>query len=144
MPSGEVKIELINGKYDIDWDDNGDRVQDDGLETAIDMSLLLDKRADESEVAQPFFRGGWWGSNIINMFFSKLWLVNGRKTQDKLNQAIEYANAALFWLIEEGYASEVNSTAEFTDNGISLSVTITKLNDIVLNKNYELWLNTPY
>lgn len=144
MSSGEVKLQLINGKYDIDFVDNGDIIQDDGLETAIDMSLLLDKRADESEVPQPFFRGGYWGTEINGMDFSKLWLISGRRTQDKLNLAIEFANAALDWLIEQEYASAVNTTAEFMENGISLGVTISKINDIVLNKNYNLWLNTPY
>ena len=140
----EKKIKLVNGKYDIDFNSVGDFEQENGLETAILMSLFLDDRADESEVPQATKRGGYWGYEVNNMKFSKLWLVNGRRTTDKLNQAIEYANSCLQWLIDESYATDVQSEAVFITDGIELTVTISKDNTLVYSKAFNLWLNTDF
>jgi phage gp46-like protein len=142
--SGEVKIQEIDGKYDIDFGDDGDMVQDDGLESAILMSLLLDKRATEDQVPQPSKRGGYWGVDITGMDFSHLWLVNGRKTTEKLALGIEYCNTALQWLIDENMAKEINTTAEFTTEGIKLSVDITKPNGVIDTMIFNLWLRTDF
>jgi phage gp46-like protein len=143
--SGEIKIIDTDGVYDFDFDDDsGDFVQDDGLETAILMSLFCNERATEEQVPQPFKRGGYWAIDITGMQFSHLWLVNGRKTQDKLNLGSEYCNTALNWLIEKGYATEVNTEASFTDEGIQLDIAISKPNGITDNYTYQLWLNTDF
>lgn len=142
--SGDIKLQLVNGKYDIDWDENGELKTDEGLDTAILLSLFCNQRADESEVPQPVYRGGYWGVDITDMQFSKLWLVNGRKTQDKLNQGVEFCNTALQWLIEKEYATNVETVASFTDNGIKLDISITKVNGIIESKIYNLWFNTTY
>jgi len=143
--SGEIKITDTDGVYDFDFDDDtGDFVQDDGFATAMLMSLLLDKRASEDQVPQPIKRGGYWGTDITGMMFSHLWLVNGRKTQDKLNLGIEYCNASLKWMIDKGFATEINTEASFTDDGIKLDVAVSKPNGIPDNYTFYLWLNTDY
>jgi phage gp46-like protein len=143
--SGEIKIVETDGVFDINFDDDsGDLVQDDGLETAILMSLFLNERATEEQVPQPFKRGGYLFVNITGMQFSHLWLVNGRKTQDKLNLGTEYCNTALQWLIDKGYATEVNTDASFTDEEIQLDIAISKPNGITDNYTYQLWLNTDF
>jgi phage gp46-like protein len=144
MSIEDLKLQLVNGKFDIDFDTDGDLIEDLGMDTSILISLFLNKRADESEVPQPILRGGYWGVDITGMEFSKLWLVNGRKTTDKLNQSIKFCNEALQWLIDEGYAVDVNTIASFTDNGIELNISITKINGIIESKVYQLWLNTTY
>ena len=142
--NGEKKIQLVNGKYDIKIDTDGDFVQDEGLETAILMSLLLNERANASEVPQPIKRGGYWGYEVNGMQFSKIWLVSGRKTSDKLNKIIEYANSCLQWLVSEGYATGINCSAEFISEGIELTVSITKENKVIYSENTILWLNTDF
>jgi phage gp46-like protein len=143
--SGEIKIQKVNDKWDLDFNsDIGDFDQDSGLETAILMSLLLDKRATEDQVPQPTKRCGYWGIDITQMEFSHLWLVNGRKTTDKLTIGIEYCNTALQWLVDHGYATEVNTSAEFITEGIKLSIEITKPNGIVDTFTAYLWLNTDF
>ena len=143
--SGEVKIIDIDGVYDIDFDeDTGDFVQDDGLATYMLMALLLDNRATEEQVPQPIKRGGYWGTDITGMKFSYLWLVNGRKTQDKLNLGIEYCNSSLKPLIDEGFATEINTEASFTENGIKLDIAVSKPNGIIDDYTFYLWLNTDY
>ena len=144
MSTGEKKIQLVNGKYDIKIDTDGDFVQDEGLETAILMSLLLNERANASEVPQPTKRGGYWGYEVNGMQFSKIWLVSGRKTSDKLNKIIEYANSCLQWLVSEGYATGINCSAEFISEGIELTVSITKENKVIYSENTILWLNTDF
>lgn len=143
--SGEIAIvELEDGRFDIDFGTDGDFEQDSGLESAILMSLLLDNRATEEQVPAPSKRGGWFGIDISGMQFSHLWLVNGRRTSDKLNKGIEYCNEALQWLIDKGYATEINTEAEFVTEGIKLTVAITKPNGIVDNMVFNLWLNTDF
>lgn len=143
--SGEIKIIETDGVYDFDFDDDsGDFIQDEGLETAILLSLFLDKRATEDQVPNPTKRGGYWGYEIADMDFSHLWLVNGRKTQDKLNIGKEYCNTALRWLIDEELATDVQTTATFIDDGIELDIEITKPNGVVDTYTYNLWLNTDF
>jgi len=78
------------------------------------------------------------------MKFSKLWLVGGRKTQDKLNQGIEYCNESLQWLIDDELAIDIQTVASFTSNGIKLDISITKVNGIIEGKVFDLYLNTTY
>lgn len=144
MTNGEKKLSLVNEKYDIDFDDSGDFVTDEGLETAIMMSLFLNERASADEVPQPIKRGGYWGYEVNGMQFSKIWLVSGRRTTEKLNQIIEYAKASLQWLVDESYATDIECEAEFITDGISLTVTISKVNDVIYSNNFVLWLNTDF
>lgn len=151
MSNGEVKLSTVDGKYDIDFGSDGDFITDDGLETAVLMSLLLDKRANAEEAPQPVRRSGYWGYEVNDMDFSKLWLLYGRLTTDLLNKSIEYANNCLQWLIDDGYATAINTESEFkkltsdiSTWGISMTVTITKVNDIILSENYLLWVNTDF
>ncbi len=142
--NGEKKLTLVNEKYDIDFDDNGDFTQENGLETAIMMSLFLNERASADEVPQPIKRGGYWGYEVNGMTFSKIWLISGRRTTEKLNQIIEYAKASLQWLVDESYATDIECEAEFITDGISLTVTISKVNDVIYSNNFVLWLNTDF
>lgn len=142
--NGEKKLDLVNGKYDFDFDEKGDFIQENGLTTAILMSLLLNDRAEDVEVPQPTKRGGYWGYEVNGMKFSKIWLVSGRRTTEKLNQIIEYANSCLQWLVDEGYATDVTSEAVFVTNGVSVTVTCEKDGKTIYSKGFTLWLNTDF
>lgn len=142
--NGEIKLGLVNGKYDIDFGSDGDFVEEKGLETAILMSLFLNERADESEVPNPVLRGGYWGYEVNEMQFSKLWLVTGRKTSDKLNKATDYCNSTLQWLVDENFATGINTVASFISDGIKLDITISKVNGVKETYTYNLWLNTNF
>lgn len=87
---------------------------DDGLETAVILSLFTDARALADDVLSPGQndRRGWWGDAwpVVegDRFGSRLWLLQASKQlQQSLNLAREYAEEALAWLVEDGVASRV-------------------------------------
>lgn len=87
---------------------------DDGLETAVILSLFTDARAldDDSLPIGQTDRRGWWGDAYPPVtgdhFGSRLWLLRASKQlQESLNAARDYATEALAWLIADGVASKV-------------------------------------
>ena len=109
------------------WDyeySNGDAVTD-LLETQIYLALFSDARAVESEVLKPEYRRGFWGIIFGDDSGSKLWLNNGRKTQENLNKIVDYAKKALNFLIESGKLKKISVNGEFTTDGIELNINIT-------------------
>ena len=102
----------------------GDLVMDDGLETAVIMSLFTDAPADAGD-AIPDGSGdprGWWGDMPIDaaqqgatppdVTGSKLWLLDRAVlTSETLARAESYAEAALAWMVRDGVAQSVSATA---------------------------------
>jgi len=132
--------------YDIDIVD-GDIASTNSFETALQMSLLLDKRAISSEKPRPQDRRGWFG-NLFNRIEdynigSKLWLLSqARNTQDTENRAVDYVNNSLQWLIEDGHATNINVSSSRTIEGISIFINIERQQDEVTTFTYNLWNNT--
>lgn len=96
-----------------------DLAGDDGLETAVLISLFSDRRA-EADDAIPGGSGdrrGWWGDGWSetegDRIGSRLWLLAREKELPSvLRRAEEYAEEALHWLIDDGVARSVQVTAE--------------------------------
>lgn len=87
---------------------------DDGLETAVILSLFSDARAldDDKLPAGQSDRRGWWGDAWAEQqgdrFGSRLWLLRpAKQLQQSLNLARDYAEEALAWLTADGVASRV-------------------------------------
>lgn len=87
---------------------------DDGLETAVVLSLFTDARArdDDTLPAGQTDRRGWWAAAFPavagDRFGSRLWLLRrSKQLQESLIVAREYAEEALAWLVEDGAASKV-------------------------------------
>lgn len=102
---------------------DGALVSDDGLRTAILISLFSDARApDGAELPEDGSdRRGWWGDEFAAAQFadrdsaigSTLWLLRRAKIMPAtLQRAREAAYAALAWLIRDGIASAVYVDAE--------------------------------
>ena len=96
----------------------GDLVVDDGLQTAIIISLFTDRRAaDDDVLPQPGGdRRGWWGDTYAqipgDLIGSRLWLLEREKDLPAvLARAQEYAQEALQWLLDDGVASSIVVTA---------------------------------
>jgi phage gp46-like protein len=111
-----------------------DLAVDDGLETAVILSLFTDRRAEASD---PLPDGhtdprGWWGDAFPpvdgDRIGSRLWLLGREKEQPAvLMRAREYAVEALQWLIADKVAARVDVTTEFTRPGLlGLQVVIHK------------------
>jgi phage gp46-like protein len=109
-----------------------DLVRDDGLETAVILSLFLDRRADPGDVLPDAGtdRRGWWGDAVPpvagDQIGSRLWLLSREKeTAAALRRAEEFACEALQWLVEDRVAERVEVAAQVPRTGLlGLAITI--------------------
>lgn len=103
--------------FDIAVGSNGDLVEDNGLDTAVMLSLYIDRRAEpDDEIPDGTNdRRGWWGGRIG----SRLWLLaRAKEITDTLRDAKHYAEEALQWMIDAGAARAVAVTAEHIRTGV--------------------------
>lgn len=133
-----------DGFFDIDWDENGDLVTTNGLESALDISILGEVRANEAEIIVPQRRRGWWGSAVLGYEQgSKLWLLSqDRKTEENRLLSEEYASKALQWMIDDKIAREITVNSEFTSDGILIKITLIAQDNSVVSRYYEMWKYT--
>jgi phage gp46-like protein len=109
-----------------------DLVADDGLETAVLLSLFTDRRAGAGDVLPPgeTDRRGWWGDAFPvvegDLIGSRLWLLTREKQRSAvLPRVEEYAREALAWLVEDRVASKVEVVASFPRAGwLALDVSV--------------------
>lgn len=123
-------IDLLEGA-DLSLDPLG-LVGDDGLTTAVILSLFSDARADADDPLPDHETDprGWWGDvePLIGGYAlgSKLWLLAREKqTAETLTRARSYAETALAWMIGDGVAAMVQVVATAPRRGVLwLAVTI--------------------
>lgn len=109
-----------------------DLERDDGLETAVLLSLYTDRRAEESDVLPPgeTDRRGWWGDGVPvlegDRYGSRLWLLSREKvSQTLLRRGEEYAREALAWLVEDRIAERVEVAASIpAPHAVLFTITI--------------------
>lgn len=124
-----------------DWAMDGpDLETDDGLRTAVTLSLFSDRRATDDDIlpnADDTDRRGWWGDLPVDtqaqsdrpgpdLLGSRLWLLERAKaTTQTAAKAKQYCVEALSWLIEDGVAHSVDVTTEWESNeflGIGIAI----------------------
>lgn len=112
---------------------NGDLIPDDGLQTAIAISIFTDERVTDAELVFPQKdKKGWWGDMFPEVegdqIGSKLWLVGRAKiTTETQRLAEDYCKDGLQWLIDDGVASKVTVTAAYGVNrSLLINIGITK------------------
>jgi len=85
----------------------GDLVRENGLETAVLISLFCDRRAEDDDILDdPKDRRGWWGdflnADVDDVTGSKWWQLDRAKaTQDTANLYKDYTYEALDWMVED-------------------------------------------
>lgn len=128
----DVALEWNGENFDITVENN-DLKSDEGLRTAIAISLFTDRRALEEELPLgELDRKGWWADQFADIegdqIGSKLWLLRREKqTEETRLKARDYALEALQWMLDDGLAHGVDVEAEFVDRGvIGLRVAIQK------------------
>ncbi len=108
----------------------GDLLPDDGLASAVLISLFTDARAPQlSELPQgETSLRGWWGDLDQRTTGSLLWLIQREKTIPEVAlRAKEYAEDALAWMIEQGVAESVTVEAQLVrPSGLQLKIKITR------------------
>ena len=118
---------------------------EDGLETAVIISLFTDRRADADDVIPDGTnnRRGWWADAYADIrgdqIGSSLWLLAREKQLPSvLIRAREYAEEALDWLVKDGIAKAVNVTAEIVRMGVlGLVVQIQRADGPVVKYRFE-------
>lgn len=126
---------------------NGDFATVSGIETYVDLSLLLDQRANKSEIANPERRRGWIGDilrPLINdTIGTKTWLYYQSRNTREVGQAIENSwRNSLQRLIREGYATKVDVTAVQVGEGFEIKVDITGPTGGVQSREYRTFVST--
>lgn len=126
----------------------GDLAADDGLRTAVYLSLFTDAPAhDDDPLPASGYRGGWWGDALAetpgDAMGSRLWLLRREKQLSSvLVRAQDYAAEALQWLIDDKIAAAVTVTATNPARGIlRLAVSIVRPDSRQLTYDYDLLWN---
>ena len=134
MAPGDLSV-----RFDIDLSDTG---PDDGLETAVLLSLFTDRRAEADDVTDDEERQGWWADALDDdRIGSRLWLLRRTATRPNVAQrAREYAEEALEWLIEDGVAERVSVEAARVGQMLALTVRIERGNGGIWERLWEIRL----
>jgi phage gp46-like protein len=127
----------------------GALLSDDGLQTAVTLSLFTDRLADVGDVlpGAQTNRRGWWGDALADepgdLIGSRLWLLARSKEQSSvLRRAKDYASEALRWLLDDGIARALDVQAEWqkgqgSASSLCLLVTVTRNTDAVVRYRFE-------
>lgn len=133
----DLKLSLIPGPpgqpptFDLSIK-NGDLELDDGLETALILSLFTDRRA-RADDPLPDPGGdlrGWWGDTYLpitgDLIGSRLWLLHReRDLKNVPNRAQLYDEEAVQWLLDDGVVERIECAAERLAPGVLFhSVTV--------------------
>jgi phage gp46-like protein len=116
-----------------------DLVNDEGLETAVVLSLFTDALAAEDDVLPSLTeddRRGWWAQP----WGSKLWLLTREKWTDDVRLRAEfYTREALNWMMQDGVADDIQVEARLMDIGqVAVAVAIYKDGRLLFAKPFGL------
>lgn len=137
----------LSGLYDLDIV-NGELALVNNFDTALQMSVYCERRADASEVLPSDQRRGWWGNTVAKQvgfeIGSKIWILyQSRITQNVINKIQIYAQQATSWLVEGGYLDKIDINVEQVDaKQIRLNLTLYRNPSQVETVFFNLWDNT--
>lgn len=129
---------MSEGLVDLTKGPNG-YIIEDGIETAVIVSLLTDRRAQpddalpagtSSQALLPDDRKGWCGDALEEVtdhrIGSRLWLlIREKQTEETRLRAIDYSREALHWLVADRHATDINIDASWSTMGrLNLSIVI--------------------
>lgn len=128
----DIALVLKNNCFDINIL-NGDLERDDGLETAVAISLFTDRRVTDEELPQlETKKRGWWGDMYPEIdqdkIGSRLWtLEREKRTSETLRKSEDYTREALDWMIDDNVANTVDVASEYNDdNFLIINVDISR------------------
>lgn len=120
-------------------------VEDDGLLTAVILSLFTDRVANSGDVIPDGSHDvrGWWGDSFPvvagDLIGSRLWLLRrSKQLSPVLLNAQDYATESLQWLVDDGVAQSVTAVATNPRMGIlALQISITRANQPVVQYRFS-------
>lgn len=134
-----------DGYYDISFED-GDFKLEEGLKTAIWMSIFCEKR--DPEVVDWQAQRGWVGDQLNDDGFqigSLLWTLNqSRLDDDTIIEAQSIIEDCLEWLITQNYATDVNVSIykNLDKTGLLANIELIRNDNIKENLSFDLWNKT--
>lgn len=113
---------------------DGDLAVDRGLETAVLLSLFLDRRAENDDVppsGDQNDRRGWWADQFATVegdrIGSRLWMLSRSViTGETARRAEEYVREALAWMIEDRVVASIGVEIEVTTSNLFIAVTLAR------------------
>jgi phage gp46-like protein len=127
---GDIALKWSNGVIDLVLEDD-DVLTDEGLRTAVLLSLFVDRRAEDDDPlpGSDDDRRGWWADEFSDVegdrIGSRLWLLDrAKRTADVVPRTEELAREALAWMIEDRVAASVDVAVEVDGDIRYLNVTI--------------------
>lgn len=125
-----LRWNLEQGAADFAIEDD-DLATDEGLRTAVFLSLFLDRRANDDDVLPDGSgdRRGWWGDEFEEVegdrIGSRRWLLDRSKNVPGLAGRLEDIDReALAWLLEDGVASSIDVVVTITSALLTEVITI--------------------
>lgn len=126
--------------------DGRDLLLEEGLQTAVLISLFSDRRArsDDTLPVDGDDRRGWWADAWPevegDLLGSRLWLLAREKdVPETLRRAREYAQEALAWLVEDGVCARIEVAASVPRRGVlGLAVTLYRRDGRTENYQYDV------
>lgn len=129
----DLALKIVDNCIDIGLNSSGTSMErDDGLESAVLISLFTDRRVSESEIPDgETSHRGWWADEFAeasgDMIGSRLWVYERSKLTTQTAAAIQVrAKQALQWMLDDGVASEIAVTTSLIDKAIKIEVQIRK------------------
>jgi phage gp46-like protein len=112
---------------------NNDLATDEGLRTAVILSVFTDRTADPNDVLPDGSpdRRGWWADGVPvtagDQWGSRLWLLE-RSTLSERNRARaeEYIKESLAWLVVDKVASAVAVVVVRDRSGMTYNISVTQ------------------
>ncbi len=106
--------------------ENGALVVEHGLETAVLLSLFVDRRARELPPGETDPRG-WWAEAKEDRWGSQLWTLSRAKlTRQTIERARAFALEALNWLVEDGILERVEVAVLPSTSSLLLEVQLVR------------------
>lgn len=128
----DIGLFINNNCFDLQLSE-ADLVADNGLETAVSISLFTDRRVSEDELPSlETDKRGWWGDMFPEVdqdrIGSRLWtLEREKRTIEVLRRSEELSREALQWMIEDGLAGAITIQSEYNiGNQLIINVDISR------------------
>lgn len=134
VPGGDFALRWIGGAMDMALDGD-DVAADDGLRTAVLMSLFTDRRAEDDDPTPAEDREGegdrrgWWADEFNQVdgdrMGARLWLLDrSKRTEDVPRRAEELVREALAWMLEDRVTNRIDVVAMASDAALLMTVTL--------------------
>lgn len=106
--------------------ENGDLKVEQGLETAVIISVFSDQRVTNEELPPGIeFKRGWWADLFPEVegdrIGSKQWILNrSTNTLETVAQLENLVRESLQWMLDDGVASAIEVSAAIDENNPEL------------------------